>query len=573
MHLNSFTVSNFRSITDAKKVPLTGYSVLVGANNEGKSNILHALALGMQIIEGYKHRVVTDSLGRIRSIRPTLLGRRSNYDWSQDFPISKRSSRNEKYTDITMEFSLSDAEVVTFQEDIGIQLNGYLPILIRLSQYEEPNISVPKQGRGTSSLKKNINKIANFVSQNVSFEYIPAVRTATNAEEIVADLLRKELRSMEDDATYRKAIDKIKEIQEPILKKLSSSVTSTISSFLPSVKTVEIKMESDARIRAMRRGISIEVNDGNTTSLERKGDGVKSLVALALMRHVSASSNAGGSAIIAIEEPEAHLHPQAIHEIREVVRELSKRNQVILATHSPLFVNPSNLESTIIVQDSKANVAKSIGEVRNILGVRLSDNLQSARLVAIVEGDDDIIILEALLKERFPELAKAVKSGDLVFDALGGASNLSYKIRTYRNSATLVQCFLDGDKAGKDAVKKAIDDAILRESDYNLINVMGFDEAELEDVLDPKKYKDGFIAEFGVDPTISPPKAKKLKWSAAMKMKFLAHGKLWDSKVEMKAKLWLARFARDNIGNIVLEQRITPVEAFAKSLILKLKNE
>lgn len=40
MRLVSFSVRRFRSITEAYKLPLGDYSVLVGPNNEGKSNIL-----------------------------------------------------------------------------------------------------------------------------------------------------------------------------------------------------------------------------------------------------------------------------------------------------------------------------------------------------------------------------------------------------------------------------------------------------------------------------------------------------------------------------------------------------
>jgi AAA15 family ATPase/GTPase len=48
MRLGLFSVKNFRSITSAEKLPLGDFTVLVGPNNEGKSNILEALALGMQ---------------------------------------------------------------------------------------------------------------------------------------------------------------------------------------------------------------------------------------------------------------------------------------------------------------------------------------------------------------------------------------------------------------------------------------------------------------------------------------------------------------------------------------------
>ncbi|WP_425053912.1 ATP-dependent nuclease [Psychromarinibacter sp. S121] len=571
MQLTSFTVSNFRSITTAKKVPLTNYSVLVGANNEGKSNILHALALGMQVIEGFKHLVVRDRLGRIISTRSTPLGSRTRHNWSHDFPISKQvRSSKDQCIEISFEFKLSDAEVESFHTEIGSKLNGTLPVLVRLSR-DDQEVLIPKQGRGGAVLNKKANRIADFVSRNVRFEYIPAIRTSESAEDVILNLLSKELDRLEENPEYKDALRKIDEIQEPVLRDLSESMTATISSFLPSVDSVEIKMHRDARTRAMRRGLQIEVDDGNKTLLERKGDGVKSLVALALMRYASNAASGSASSIVAIEEPEAHLHPQAIHELRDVLTSLSDNNQVILTSHSPLFVNPALLDSTIVVQESKAAVAKNIAEVREVLGVRLSDNLQSARLVAIVEGDDDVIVLKAILQRRYPALEAAIKNGDLVFDALGGASNLSYKVRTYRSSATLVQCFLDSDAAGVSGVQKALSDAIIREADYNLINVPGQKEAELEDLLDAKKYKDAFFDHFEVDPTVSPPAAKGQKWSVAMEKKFQVHGKIWDDGVEMRVKLWLAEFAKDNVGNIVIEARSGPVDAFARSLLKKLQ--
>ena len=571
MQLTSFTVSNFRSITAAKKVPLANYSVLVGANNEGKSNILHALALGMEIIEAFKYSVRRDRLGRIISARPSMIGARSSYSWNQDFPISKQGkSPASSATEIVFDFKLSDAEIEIFQTEIGSKLNGTLPVMVRLSR-DSQEVLILKQGRGAASLNKKTNKIADFVSRNLSFEYIPAVRTSESAEEIVSGLLTKELRRMEKNPRYKEANDIIEEIQAPILQELSSSISNTVSSFLPSVKEIEIKMHQDARFRAFRRGITIEVNDGDSTPLDRKGDGVKSLVALALMRHASNAVGGTATSIVAVEEPEAHLHPQAIHELREVLVGLSEHNQVILTSHSPLFVNPAKLESTIVVQESKAAQAKSIAEVREVLGVRLADNLQSARLVAIVEGEDDEIILKALIRKRYPELNEAIKNSDLVFDPLGGASNLSYKVRTYRTSATLVQCFLDSDEAGVKAVAKATSDSILRQADYNLINVQGQKEAELEDLLDAKKYKAAFFSEFEVDPTIVPPGAKGQKWSVAMEKKFLAHGKLWNDTIESQVKIWIANFAKSNIDDIVIEARFSPVDAFAKSLINKLE--
>ena len=45
MKLSDFSVVNYRSITTARKIKTNNMTVLVGKNNEGKSNILRALTL------------------------------------------------------------------------------------------------------------------------------------------------------------------------------------------------------------------------------------------------------------------------------------------------------------------------------------------------------------------------------------------------------------------------------------------------------------------------------------------------------------------------------------------------
>ena len=47
MDLIEFSVTNFRSITTAHKIKLQDFTVLVGKNNEGKSNLLNALNAAM----------------------------------------------------------------------------------------------------------------------------------------------------------------------------------------------------------------------------------------------------------------------------------------------------------------------------------------------------------------------------------------------------------------------------------------------------------------------------------------------------------------------------------------------
>ncbi|HYD82192.1 MAG TPA: AAA family ATPase [Paucimonas sp.] len=53
MRLVSFSVTNFRSITDAHKIPISDSTVLIGRNNEGKSNLLRALSIAMKALTAH----------------------------------------------------------------------------------------------------------------------------------------------------------------------------------------------------------------------------------------------------------------------------------------------------------------------------------------------------------------------------------------------------------------------------------------------------------------------------------------------------------------------------------------
>lgn len=52
MRLKAFSVRNYRSIRQAARIPVRAdLTVLVGPNNEGKSNLLRALALATSTLD------------------------------------------------------------------------------------------------------------------------------------------------------------------------------------------------------------------------------------------------------------------------------------------------------------------------------------------------------------------------------------------------------------------------------------------------------------------------------------------------------------------------------------------
>jgi putative ATP-dependent endonuclease of the OLD family len=117
LKLISVTVQNFRSITTARRIPISELTTLVGPNNEGKSNILRALV------------IATNSLIAKRSPFRLTGGRRrrrveNRYDWATDCPLKLQRKPNSGSM-ITLEFDLSTAEIDEFHSSVGSKMALY----------------------------------------------------------------------------------------------------------------------------------------------------------------------------------------------------------------------------------------------------------------------------------------------------------------------------------------------------------------------------------------------------------------------------------------------------------------
>ena len=129
LKLVSFSVENYRSITTARKIRLSDYSLLVGPNNEGKSNILHALTLAMNALVEWRRQIRYSPAGRV--IRTSLriapgIYRRLGYNWETDFPVGKQKAANsEGASTIILDFELDEDEIQQFKVEIRSNLTGF----------------------------------------------------------------------------------------------------------------------------------------------------------------------------------------------------------------------------------------------------------------------------------------------------------------------------------------------------------------------------------------------------------------------------------------------------------------
>ncbi len=559
MRLKSFSVQRYRSITTAKKIPLGRTTILVGPNNEGKSNILRALVAAMDaLIRERRSRMV------LKGVRTSRVYGRRAYDWETDYPVHLQEQSRTGQTIVTLEFQLTERELADFRDAIGSRLSGTLPIRVSLGP-RDTLIEVAKQGRGSAALSRKSDQIAQFVTDRIDFQHIEAIRTASSAEAVVSGMVARELDTLEDNEEYRTTLARLDELQRPILENLSRSVHNTLKQFLHDVRSVSISVSSEARYYAVRRACEILVDDGTPTLLKYKGDGAQSLAALGIVRHASERGAGCKNLVIAIEEPESHLHPQAIHELKQVLDQLGETHQVLITTHNPLFVDRRNIRNNIVVSSNRAQPAKSVKQVREVLGVRASDNLMHAEIVLLVEGEDDRTALMALLPERSRVLAEALRQGTLAVDTLAGCSNLAYKVTSVRAAIALCHAFLDDDKAARDAFEKARLQGLLTEAEVTFCIRQGQKETELEDLYDTAVYEALFENRYRV--SINSPRFKgKKKWSDRIKACFEHCGQQWNDRVEGEVKRLVSEAVASQPADAVCHHHAATLDALVRAL-------
>lgn len=194
---------------------------------------------------------------------------------------------------------------------------------------------------------------------------------------------------------------------------------------------------------------------GNDVIVDGRGFGVPASLeggglqeALSLLFKIKLSKET----IIAIEEPETHMHPELVRAFFRELKNISNKKQIFLTAHSPFLVNKTSLESLWHIRreglETKIEPALREPDIQRMLwdlGVRPSDIL-FANAIILVEGGTEENVLpvmsEKILGYSFTELNVQAKS-------MSGASKATYYVEPWFKlllPKIPVFILLDGDK-------------------------------------------------------------------------------------------------------------------------------
>lgn len=124
---------------------------------------------------------------------------------------------------------------------------------------------------------------------------------------------------------------------------------------------LEIEFETPT-LEVLLSAPKLYVDDGFRNAVENKGHGLQRAIIFAILRRYAehSTSSAEGrkrNLILAIEEPELYMHPQAQRTIRRVFRKIAEGgDQVLFSTHSSLLVDVAYFDEIIRLESSCENI-------------------------------------------------------------------------------------------------------------------------------------------------------------------------------------------------------------------------
>ncbi|MEW4728197.1 AAA family ATPase [Staphylococcus aureus] len=371
MNLSEVYIKNFRNIKEVT-LSLSKYSVILGKNNEGKTNIMKAIYRGWNIINDFSTHYPKAISAMIKRdgfrIKYNSIPKSSKEIVEDD--ITLVPSFKTKDITIGFYFDLTSEEKVSLYNLLKSKtvITDKIYIEVKYDEYlrYKCKVKLNIDGRFLKS-SENILTSVLFIIEKFDIDYIPSIRTEETATEIIKDAVNERLNDLTLRDDYNKAIGLVNELQDQELKKLSEQIEPVIKRYLKNIKSIEVKSMKSTLPKinyGYLRDVDIYIDDGNLTSIKNKGDGIKSLIALSILQTSEANNR-----LLMIDELEAHLHSGAIRELKNKIKNDTLNHQALICSHHQILVDRNKLTNNKILNKGELIDNIDIRDIRRELGV------------------------------------------------------------------------------------------------------------------------------------------------------------------------------------------------------------
>ena len=385
--------------------------------------------------------------------------------------LSKKNDEEETYEELTEEL---------FKKYFGDKIES-------LIKKYEPSVSFWKPSDKYLISEVDLNTFKDDVNSNIPLKNIFALAGVIKSEKI-----KDEIEKISNSQLRRKLMGTLSKATTNYIKKIWKHKINIDIEITDSNKCI-VSIKDDGK-----------KNEYNYHQMHVRSEGFKQFMSLILSLSIETRKLGKTNKLILIDEPEAHLHPSGIRDLREELLEIGKNNYLFVSTHSPFLVDRKNKERNIIIKKNSSALTekkeiKSEEDIRDdevldeAFGINVYKDLLNPHRI-LVEGASDKIILQ-----------KAFKIKDYKYGITNGTgSNIVQTASKLNHDDIEVLIIVDDDKDGKEYKTKILKIGCVYDNTnvFTIRDLVGsiVNEGTIEDVLGKdfieSKFKEFYKSEF-----------------------------------------------------------------------------
>ncbi len=456
MRISWLNIRNFRAFADPQRIALSDMTVIVGPNDVGKSCIVYALALFFG-----RYKLTTTDFNTSKSGEPIEvevcftdieeetkdeLNKSGLLDSQGNLVIKKtydKDTLKPKSSILVYDYDDPDFRGLKTKKEKDLNDLG-----------RKYNLSFTKSGRSITNESK-IEELAKYAEAK-SIPKKDNWRDLTHDEETLIEKLLPayihfqaeqniNTEGSEFQTPFQDAISSSIDVDNTIKTQVEQKVGQAITEIVKGIEA-NLKTQTDTISelgytpnynwkKLVNITLTIKDNFGVEVPLDHRGMGIRRLTMVAYLKYrAEQTTKQNENQIYAIEEPEIYLHPKAQ---RDLIQSLSKLkesgNQIILTSHSPVFVSEVGKDEIVLVtrQNGATKVTQQGGvdpeKVAEELGILPRDDLAGYSACLFVEGPADAYFYKQIAEKLYKsgKIPKNLDDAEIGVIPVGG-DNLKF---------------------------------------------------------------------------------------------------------------------------------------------------